>query len=351
MDGSLRSRRSLGKKLAFAAATVLLGLLALEGALRLLGLPRGLVRSFSRAWNRDPESLARLPGLFQPSAELAIAVPPELAYRVRTNALGLRGPELGPRTPGTLRVLALGDSVTFGYHVADGETWPALLEARLRGGGRAAEVINGGCGHFSLPDERLYATERLLSLEPDVVVLQFCSNDVLESELLRDPPLYRKILAEAAEGTSLGDRLRGTALGELQLRVAIALKGAGHEPAAALSPLQEVGDAAWARWEEELAGLAAELAARRVPLVLVSFPDLVTALEPASQGYDARLAAIAARQGVPFRGALQAFRTAGPDPRQLYLWPRDAHPCGRGTAVLSGVVGELLRERGLLAPR
>lgn len=352
MEEAPRPRLSARKKAAFAAVAVVVAVLGAEGLLRLLGYPKGLARSFSHVWNHDAASLARLPGLFQPGARRRIAFPPQLAYDATFNGLGLRGPEVAPTRPaGTVRVLALGDSVTFGYHVADDETWPAHLDARLRARGVRAEVVNGGCGHFTITDERQYLEERLLSLEPSVVVLQFCNNDVTEGELGRARTLYREILDEAA-APSLGDRLRATALGELQLRLAIALKASRRaEPAMTLATPDPVPDASWAKYEQELAALKGALDARGVPLVLVAFPDLFEALDPAAAPHAAPLAAIAARLKVPFVNALSAFRAAGPDPHPLYLWPRDPHPSSAGNEVFARVVDELLAAQGLLAPR
>lgn len=65
-------------------------------------------------------------------------------YRVSTNALRLRMPEIGPKPAGTKRILALGDSITHGWGVAADEAWPARLEAELRDRGAAVEVINAG---------------------------------------------------------------------------------------------------------------------------------------------------------------------------------------------------------------
>ncbi|MFN7146386.1 MAG: SGNH/GDSL hydrolase family protein [Myxococcota bacterium] len=65
-------------------------------------------------------------------------------YRVSTNTLRLRGPEIGPKPAGTKRILALGDSVTHGWGVTEEEAWPARLEAELRQRGAAVEVINAG---------------------------------------------------------------------------------------------------------------------------------------------------------------------------------------------------------------
>ena len=52
--------------------------------------------------------------------------------RVRTNDLGLRGPAVPAREVGELRILVLGDSITFGDYVDEHETYPAELERRLK---------------------------------------------------------------------------------------------------------------------------------------------------------------------------------------------------------------------------
>ncbi len=45
-------------------------------------------------------------------------------YTYSTNELGFRSPPLFP-AGSRFRILAIGDSTTFGQHVADHETWPA----------------------------------------------------------------------------------------------------------------------------------------------------------------------------------------------------------------------------------
>src|SRR5439155_640014 len=122
------------------AAALLLAiapLALLEGGLRLAGWPTERVRSFGKLLNFDPQSFAAAVGVFRPGAHSTVLWPPELAYQVHINALGLRGPEIA-RTPppGRTRILALGDSMTFGYYLEEGETWPARLEALLRAAGR-----------------------------------------------------------------------------------------------------------------------------------------------------------------------------------------------------------------------
>src|SRR5688572_6775225 len=55
------------------------------------------------------------------------------------NRYGYRGPVIGRKQPGELRVVMLGGSTVFGYGVAWNESIPVYLEAGLRerAGGRA----------------------------------------------------------------------------------------------------------------------------------------------------------------------------------------------------------------------
>jgi lysophospholipase L1-like esterase len=100
---------------------------------------------------------------------------------VTTNALGLRGsvPETAPAN-GELRVLAIGDSTTFGWGVNDAETYPSQLEARLRQTwpGREVRVINGGISGYDL--RRAARLLRYLAprLHPDIVIVGAFWNDL-----------------------------------------------------------------------------------------------------------------------------------------------------------------------------
>lgn len=85
---------------------------------------------------------------------------------------------LPPKAPGTFRVAALGDSLTYGYGVAAGEAWPAQLEQALRGEFRLEVVNLGICG---LQSEGMLDVLRrhLPGLEADLVLYGFCLNDFL----------------------------------------------------------------------------------------------------------------------------------------------------------------------------
>lgn len=97
------------------------------------------------------------------------------------NSLGARGPEWAPTFESEeFRVLALGDSCTFGKGVLQAESWPAQLETLLRGAvGTAADVrvLNAGVNGYS-GRQYLAQLERLgPTVRPQLVLIGYNLND------------------------------------------------------------------------------------------------------------------------------------------------------------------------------
>lgn len=98
---------------------------------------------------------------------------------VAINSGGFRDREFEPgRNAGVLRIVALGDSITFGNGLALADTWPKQLERLLVDGGRRSEVLNLGVGGYDTLQEAVLLDRLGLRYEPDVVVVCFCVNDV-----------------------------------------------------------------------------------------------------------------------------------------------------------------------------
>lgn len=121
----------------------------------------------------------------QPDADLLYVYPPGFQGRMyhvdaRINNLGLRGEDVAARKPpGTFRVLALGDSRTFGFAVGQDDSYPAQLERVLRSrdpDGRF-EVLNAGRHGYSSYQGLRFLQREGLPLEPDVVTVAFGFND------------------------------------------------------------------------------------------------------------------------------------------------------------------------------
>jgi len=116
---------------------------------------------------------------------------------VSTNAQHLREARpIGNKTAGTLRIVCLGDSVTFGYRVP--LVWPdrprefdatalpfsVLLENELRQAnpGRAIEVINMAVPGYSSHQGLAWLRHDIERLEPDLLVVSFGWNDASMSD-------------------------------------------------------------------------------------------------------------------------------------------------------------------------
>ena len=165
----------------------------LEGAARVIG-----ARSENpglRMTQRDYGQLAQgeFSGFrFVPDTALAYRLRPGFEFRsedgvqvTRHNAAGFRDDDdFPPKTAGTLRVLCLGGSTTYGVSVVDNAaTYPADLEQFLNNDIRPAgwehvEVFNLGVGGYTSREVLMNLKLHGLPLAPDVVVIQCGFNDV-----------------------------------------------------------------------------------------------------------------------------------------------------------------------------
>lgn len=104
----------------------------------------------------------------------------EFGAPVRINSHGLRSPEIGyARAPGVYRVLAIGDSWTFGFRTEERDAYPRQLErilnlrARERGDPLQFQVINAGVVGYSTAQEAAYLELEGGKYTPDLVLVAF----------------------------------------------------------------------------------------------------------------------------------------------------------------------------------
>lgn len=94
---------------------------------------------------------------------------------VHVNSCSTRGPEFQIAKPaGTIRILSLGDSKTFGWGLTEAESYSGLIEKQLQqhvGSGKKVEVINAGVNAWSYAQMHAYLREHGLKYQPDIVIL------------------------------------------------------------------------------------------------------------------------------------------------------------------------------------
>jgi lysophospholipase L1-like esterase len=174
VTGGRPARGRLLPSVALLVAAVLLTLAVLETAFRLARVPVGTVQINRATVRRSANPHLRFE--LRPGATAAA----EVDYRI--NAVGLRGPAVEEAKPADVtRVVVLGDSIAFGYWVAEADAFPRQLETML-GAGRPAsqrvEVLNFGVPGYNLDQSLEMLRSRALRFAPDAVVLALCLNDL-----------------------------------------------------------------------------------------------------------------------------------------------------------------------------
>lgn len=111
----------------------------------------------------------------------------------------IRGPVLGAlfaavvwssAAAAPVSIVALGDSLTAGYRLAPGESFPEQLESALRARGIEATVANAGVSGDTASDG-LARLEWSVPADADIVIVELGGNDALRG---LDPAVTRKAL-------------------------------------------------------------------------------------------------------------------------------------------------------------
>jgi lysophospholipase L1-like esterase len=260
------------------------------------------------------------------------------AVPYRTSSLGLRGGEVGPRVPGVHRVLALGDSYTFGWAVEEDQSYPRQTEALFAAAGRSVEVVNAGVPGYNTRQERALLAELLPVVRPDAVALGFAMNDA-EPQMTVLPPPDETYACAGVWTWEASKRLWNLKLcpegRPLPLRLLT--------PSQEFLPAYDPGSPKWARTEEALSGIAALCEDARVPLVVLVLPDFNRDFSNYPFGViHQRLRDWGARRGVAVVDLLPLV--AGADSEALRV-AGDGHPNAAGQRLIAEALRAQLEAR------
>jgi hypothetical protein len=272
---------------------------------------------------------------------------------VRTNEDGWRDEPFSLEKPDeTVRIVAIGDSVLFGWAVPADRRYADLLEQMLkrRYPGRSWEIMVFAVPGYNLVMELEVLRSRGLAYQPDAILYGYTSNDSCLPNFVSDRLnvfsatsfLRRYLTGVTFENLALIERddrmIEGTSLSESgefdELKFC--------DPASVSLRYRDlVGSGPFQAALEELARMGAEL---EVPVIFVNHPIL--------EGYPEAvvppgLIEVDAIRGFsPIDGA--RFRTRfDPDQHQLSIW--DPHPTVAGNALIAKNVFEQLEAQGVWA--
>jgi lysophospholipase L1-like esterase len=313
---------------------------ALGGALALVLLPL--------------ELLLRLPPLSREFGMPAERVFQEQRYdRLwERNVFRLRSPyERVARQPSVRRVLALGDSFTWGLYIADSDsTWPARLERRLE---EPVEVINMAQRGWTTANEAEFLARLGWQFDPDLVIVQFYLNDANESRPnlgfeegrrvhLLPEQFWRGYIRSSALSALASRGVNGLLFGML-------LRQSENE---GRYTDESVG---WRQMRTGLRQIGDSARTRGTPVLFVLFPDLTPgewtpATYPASSIHE-QVAREAEAAGLQVYDLTEAFSAEGGDWQRWWATPYDSHPNEAAYEVVAGAIARQIERRNLLTAR
>jgi hypothetical protein len=103
----------------------------------------------------------------------------EFSYQARINNLGFRDRDFPLRRSGAMRVVAIGDSFTYGWGVNADDSWPKVMERELQRGGLEIEVANLGSPGAGPREYAALAERTIPLLKPDLIVVAVLQADDL----------------------------------------------------------------------------------------------------------------------------------------------------------------------------
>ena len=166
--GSAKRRSTIWTKLVLAAATLVVLVILAEIVLSVgshFVYPRMTVRDPLLGWKYKPtkEPVRRRFVVFGAADQI---------YHLSINGEGFRDDEFVD-DPTYLKIMVLGDSMTFGMEVEQDEIFPALLEERLKAelGGPKIDVMNLGITAFGTAQQLLCLEQYGDKFVPDAVLL------------------------------------------------------------------------------------------------------------------------------------------------------------------------------------
>jgi lysophospholipase L1-like esterase len=101
----------------------------------------------------------------------------KLGVEIKINGFGFRDKNYSLEKGDKKRVIFIGDSLTYGWSINLHETYHKQLEELLHSKNNDADVMGMGIVGYNTVQEYYLIKEKALKFNPDIIVLQICSND------------------------------------------------------------------------------------------------------------------------------------------------------------------------------
>ena len=289
---------------------------------------------------------------------------------VKTNSQGVRDDveHTWGKDSGTIRILGIGDSFTFGWGVSLEETFLKKLEHTLKQmTGVEIETINAGVPKWDLNHYYVYLKNVGIRYSPDIIVLSYFFNDIprsLQETIPADPEyqtevrhkggifrfsyVFNFLKAQADYLRRKNKLVRVDFLSTLEARrpeliqqsTRLLLSNAKQAQTRSSFHILKT-------LLEKIQAIAQKINSH---LVVMFVPDVAQIHHVELQYINQVLASLTEEMHIPFADITPVFESVS-DPRVFYLWPRDWHTNAKGhekmAEVLTPLVCHVLQEKNI----
>jgi hypothetical protein len=271
------------------------------------------------------------------------------ANRVTINSRGLRDVEIPYIKPDNeKRILLLGDSVTFGWGVSQGQAFSDQMEPLLyEQTGNRWQVINAGINGYNTDQEATFLRIEGMRYVPDYVLLIYVSNDV---DSVFDPnkttwrrhPVWPPSLPEA-----INRLLQLSYLNQLthlfarmhKMDLARAAATTGNDPTSRGESRSMTGHPNWPRSKEALLDINRQCKAAGIPFLVGLYSSL-------DGGFDPAFVDELQQEGVDTIQLLPAWENVPEG--EAHVSRIDPHPSALVHVKIADYLVEVFRQRGWL---
>lgn len=282
-------------------------------------------------------------------------------YHVQTNSVGLRN--TAELSNDGFRILAVGDSQTFGAYNVNEDTWPAWTENGLnlhyKQSGRV-QVLNAGIAGYTISDELAYLKDKGVALQPKLVLLAVIENDITDLRKdLAGTPQRPKEGALSSLQIALRALGRSSALVSVaeQVKTNMQFQAAGVDvrrgEGDTRAPTEAPPDELEKRYADLFRETAALLKGKSIPFAVFYIPSAEALDGGAKPTVEPVARRLAEETGTPYLDTTPILQRQ-PDPAQrLYLLQKDpktgqlagnGHLSREGHAAVASAVAQWLTE-------
>lgn len=247
---------------------------------------------------------------------------------VRINSVGWRDHEHSvEKENGVIRIMMLGDSLTFGWGAQPEDVTSYRLEQMLNGKeGKRFEVLNTGIGNANTAMEVAYFINKGYIYKPDIVVLNYFINDA-ETTPKRRRNFVIENLYSAVFIFGRFDALARKFFGRADWQQYY-------------QDLYQENQFGWLAARSALKELSNYCKSRNIKLVIVHYPELHRLSPYPFQSITSLVSSEAHALDVPFLDLLPSVERQ--EPRSLWVTKTDAHPNGKAARLYADSIMKFL---------